>query len=485
MAIDKSTTKIKDKDISEWYTTTLKNAEVFDYGPVKGTIIFRPYGYAVWEKTQKLLDDMFKKGGVQNAYFPLLIPYSLIQKEAHHVKGFAPEVAIVTHAGGEKLDEAVVIRPTSETIIYDSIKNWIQSYKDLPLKLNQWCNVVRWEKRTFPFMRTSEFLWQEGHTVHTTYEEADAMAREALDWYATIYEDYFGIEVFKGIKSESEKFAGAKRTYTLEIIMPDGKALQAATTHVFDSTFSKSFGVQYTDNENKKVSPYTTSWGFSTRSLAALYMVHGDDYGLVLPPNIAPTQIVIMPIYGASKEPKEIHKTAHLLAEVLEKAGYSYILDKDTDKALPERRTKWELRGIPMRIEIGEREVTENTLTIVRRDTIEKRSCHQGEVLEAIEEIKEQIQTNLKDRTRLRNVDFVDTAENYAEFKEKMEAGKKFIKVFFAQDETIEAKIKEETKATTRCLKLEYIDNEADQEWGICFYSGKKTKQQWLFARSY
>lgn len=484
MKYDTNIEKNKMKDISEWYVQALKQADVFDYGPVKGTMIFKPYGYSFWEKTQKLLDDMFKSGGVQNAYFPLFIPYSLLEKESNHVEGFAPEVAIVTHAGGEELEEPLVVRPTSETIIYDSIKNWLQSYRDLPLKLNQWCNVVRWEKRTFPFMRTSEFLWQEGHTAHTTYEEADAMAREALEWYRTIYEDYFAIKVFAGIKSDSEKFAGAKRTYTLEIIMPDGKALQAATSHVFDNTFSKSYGVQYLDADNKRISPYTTSWGFTTRSLAALFMMHGDDYGLVIPPKIAPIQLAIVPIYGASKNPGDIHKTAHLVHEVLKKAGYSSIIDNDTDKALPERRSKWERKGIPLRVEIGEREVKEHTLTLVKRNTLEKRACNDIEILKAVEELFDQIQNELLERTKLRNSEMIVEVETYEEFKKVMaNEQKKFIKAYFVQNKEVEKKIKEETKATTRCLPLSEIDN--GEEYKTCFYSGKKTNSQWLFAQSY
>lgn len=482
MAFDKSSTKIKNKDVSEWYLTTLKEAEIFEYGPVRGTMILRPYGYAIWEKTQGILDVMFKKGGVQNAYFPLFIPYSLLEKEKNHIEGFSPETAVVTHAGGEKLEEPIVVRPTSETIIYDAMSKWIQSYRDLPLLLNQWCNVVRWEKRTMPFMRTSEFLWQEGHTAHETYEEAEEMAMRALSWYKELYEDYFGIAVFAGQKSESEKFAGAKKTFTLELIMPDGKALQGATSHVFDNHFSAAYGVEFLDKNNNKKAPYTTSWGFSTRSLAGLFMVHGDDAGLVLPPRIAPVRVVIMPIYGKSKKEADIHKAAHTLGQILEKKDINFTIDINTDKALPTRRAHWEKKGVPLRIEIGEKELEENTLTLVRRDTLEKRIATQGNVLNAIEEIEEQIQTALYNATRLTQQDGVVEVETYDEFKKAIEQKKRFVRAYFVQDPKIEAKIKEETKATTRVLTFEAQQNE---EWGYCMYTGKKTRDKWLFAQSY
>src|SRR3990167_3660153 len=349
----------KSTNISEWYTALVLQAELADYGPVRGTIIIRPYAYAIWERVQQIFNEWIKADGVENAYFPLFIPHALLEKEKEHVKGFSPELAVVTVGGGEKLSEPLVVRPTSETIMYDTFSNWVSSWRDLPLKINQWCNIVRWEKRTFPFLRTMEFLWQEGHTVHETEKEAVGMVIKALDWYRRIYEDYYAIPVVIGIKSAAERFAGGKDTYTVEALMPDGKALQGGTSHNLGQNFAKAFGISFQDREGGTQTPWQTSWGLSTRSLGGLFLVHGDDNGLVLPPKVAPVTVVIYPIFG--KDDANVLKFSQAIKNRIDKKGNTFpgkvVIFDDVEKTFGWRVNEGELKGIPLAIPVGMKEV--------------------------------------------------------------------------------------------------------------------------------
>jgi prolyl-tRNA synthetase len=464
----------KSEDVSEWYTRVVALAELADYGPVKGTMIIRPYGYAIWELIQKDFDRRIKENGVENAYFPLFIPESLLKKEAAHVEGFSPELAVVTIAGGEELGEKVVVRPTSETIMYQTFADWVQSWRDLPLKVNQWCNVVRWEKRTYPFLRTSEFLWQEGHTAHATHEEAYETVLWAINEYADLYRDVFALPGYVGRKSASERFAGADDTLTYELLMPGGKVLQSCTSHDLGQNFSKAFGITFQDQESKGQHVWQTSWGLSTRSIGALILAHGDDNGLKLPPRLAPVQVVVLPIRGAD--------TASVkdLVRPLSHAGIRVKVDEADHESLGSRINTWELKGVPLRMEIGPRELEEGTVTLVRRDSGEKMQVAHADLAQRIAEILDDIQTNmlceaedfLKENTR--------EAIDYSAFKAILAGPRGFIRAFWCEDPACEAAIKEETKATTRCLPLD-----APEERGTCVRCGGEAKRRWLFGQAY
>lgn len=480
----------KSENISEWYNDVILRAELADYGPVKGTMVIRPYGYALWERVQEIFNKMIKKDGVQNAYFPLFIPKSLLDKEKEHVEGFAPELAIVTIGGGEELKDPLVVRPTSETIMYTMYADWIQSWRDLPMKINQWNNVVRWEKRTYLFLRTTEFLWQEGHTAHETESEAIDMAKTALEWYRQIYEDYYAIPVYLGIKSETEKFAGAKTTYTVEALMPDGKALQGATSHNLGQNFSKVFDITFQNREGKNDLVWQTSWGLSTRSLGGLFLTHGDNDGLVLPPMVAPIKVVIVPILG--KETDE--KTIALCKEVKEKIeaisskfkGDVEIWDKDT-KTTGWKMNEAELKGIPIVISIGPKEVEDQKVVVNtrissdrRNDNTVKQYISVNEVSIKVEEMLESLQKALFDTAKEFLEENTHIIDAYEEFKEIMSTKRGFLKAFWCEDAACEKKIKEETKASTRCLPLD-----SKEENGVCIKCGKPAKHRWLFAQAY
>lgn len=471
----------KSKNISRWYNDVVLKAELADYGPVRGTMVIRPYGYAIWERVQEILDKMFKDGGVQNAYFPLFIPQSLLQKEKEHVEGFSPELAIVTIGGGEELKDPLVVRPTSETIMYEMYAKWIQSWRDLPLLLNQWCNVVRWEKRTYLFLRTLEFLWQEGHTAHATEEEAIDFAKTALEWYRKTYEEYYAIPVILGTKSPQEKFAGAKTTYTVELLMPDGKALQGATSHNLGQNFSKPFKIQFQNKEGKSDFVWQASWGLSTRSLGGLFLIHGDDSGLKLPPNLAPIQVVIIPIFS-DDDKERILRFAQEVKSLLEPKFRVELDDRDNVTA-GFKFNYWELKGVPLRIEIGQKEQKSNQATLKMRDPIYKDTSFlvgMEKLVKTIEEKLADAQRKLLDRATEFLKGNTHVVSSYEEFKEIMKVKRGFIKTFWCENPDCEKKIKDETKATTRCLPLD-----AKEEKGNCVYCGNKAKHSWLFAQAY
>ncbi|OGK14949.1 proline--tRNA ligase [Candidatus Roizmanbacteria bacterium RIFCSPHIGHO2_01_FULL_39_12b] len=473
----------KSDDISKWYLTLIETANLADYGPTKGTIIIKPYGYALWENFQAVFDPLFKKHGVKNAYFPSLIPYSLLEKEKRHISGFSPELAVVTIAGGEELSEKLVIRPTSETIMYEAFSRWISSYRDLPLKINQWCNVVRWEKRTYPFLRTSEFLWQEGHTVHATVDEAQEMTLQALNWYKTFYEEVLAIAPHVGEKSGSERFAGADKTFSVELVIPNGKALQAATSHNLGTNFSKSFKVQYLDTKNHLQYAHQTSWGLSTRAIGGLILVHGDDNGLIIPPRIAPYQVVILPIEGKTDEQnREITVLVKRIEELFEKNQIRFVLMNEIGKTLGYRLNETEIMGIPMRIEIGAKEAEKNFVTFSDRIEYKKRHVSFENLVEVIEEQIEDIQVELLKRSLISRDQLTEDVDDMTEFKKIMEIDRKFLRAFWCEGQVCETKIKEITKATTRVIELEHIDNHED---GKCIYCGNPAQRKWLFAQAY
>ena len=472
----------KSDDISEWYHDVVLRAGLAEYSDVKGCMIIKPNGYALWESVQKELDLWFKADGVKNVYFPLFIPMSLLQKEADHLEGFSPELAVVEYAGGEKLHEPIAIRPTSETIMYKTFADWVQSYRDLPLKVNQWCNVVRWEKRTYPFLRTSEFLWQEGHTVHKNAEEADVMALKALGWYQKFYEEYFALSPYIGIKSETEKFAGAKRTYSVELVMPDGKALQAATSHDLGDNFAKVFGIEYLDENNQKQFGYQTSWGLSTRSIGGLVLTHGDDAGLVLPPKVAPTQVVIVVIGNKQDVENPVEPFANEIAEELRAQGLRVVVDTSYNNSLGRRINDWELEGVPLRLEIGSKEMDKNQVTAVRRDTFEKQSIDRTGISQAVVEQLDVIQTALLEKSKQMRADKTKEVNSFEEFKQAMESDKTFLRVYWCESSACEKQIKDATKATPRVLELENIEEQSDMK---CIQCGGEAKRRWLFAQSY
>jgi prolyl-tRNA synthetase len=476
-------------DYSKWYLDVIAAAELADNSPVRGCMVIRPNGYAVWENIQKVLDKMFKETGVVNAYFPLFIPKSFLEAEADHVEGFAKECAVVTHhrlavdengklqPDGE-LEEPLIIRPTSETIMYHMYAKWIQSYRDLPLLLNQWANVVRWEMKTKPFLRTTEFLWQEGHTAHATKEEADRETLQMLEVYRKFVEEYLAIPVIPGQKTESEKFAGADYTTTIEAMMQDGKALQAGTSHLLGQNFAKAFEVKFLDEKGESQYVWQTSWGMSTRIIGALIMAHSDDTGLVLPPRIAPTQIVIVPIMGGENSNKVVEK-ANELASALRESGVTVRVDS-RDMRPGAKYFEWERRGVPVRIEVGPKDMAAKSVVAVRRDTGEKTIIAEAELVEKVGNLLEAIQKNLFDKAlKFRNQNTREV-NSYDEFKEVLETKGGFLSAHWCGDAECEEKIKEETKATSRCIPFE-----AKEEIGKCVYCGKESKKRIIFAKAY
>ena len=439
-----------EEDFAQWYTDVVKKAELIEYSNVKGCMILRPNGYAIWENIQKELDRRFKETGVENVYMPLFIPESLLQREKDHVEGFAPEVAWVTHGGMEPLQERLCVRPTSETLFCDMYSNIIQSYRDLPKLYNQWCSVVRWEKTTRPFLRSMEFLWQEGHTAHATEEEAEERTIQMLNVYADFCEQILAIPMIKGKKTDKEKFAGAHSTYTIEALMHDGKALQSGTSHNFGDGFAHAFDIQYTDKDNKLQYVHQTSWGMSTRIIGAIIMVHGDDSGLVLPPRIAPVQVMIVPI---AQHKEGVLNKAYELRDRLAKS-FSVKVD-DSDKSPGWKFSEQEMRGIPTRIEIGPKDLEANQAVIVRRDTREKIVVSLDEIETKLAQVQETMQQEMLERARAHRDAHTYQAANYEEFKELIANKPGFVKAMWCGDEACELKIKEETTATSRCMPFE------------------------------
>jgi len=472
--MSKSRLPKKSENTSEWYTTVIRLADLADYGPAKGTMIIKPYGYAIWELVQDALNERIKAKGVGNSYFPLLIPMSFLEKEKDHIDGFAPELAVVTHGGGEKLEEPLVIRPTSETIMYNSYAQWIQSWRDLPLMMNQWNNVVRWEKRTTPFLRTSEFLWQEGHTAHATHEEAVELQQWAMDQYVNVYRDYFALDGFRGYKSQSERFAGAANTLTFEQLMPSGKVLQSCTSHDLGQHFSEVFDISFQDQDGNNAKVWQTSWGFSTRSIGGLILGHGDDNGLRLPPKIAPLQVVVVPV----KPEDRVLRYGVGLVEILKRQGVRVQLDDRDDESFGFKLNKWEVKGVPVLLKIGDKEVEAETVSYRRRDILQDGSFSIAETADAVTTLLNTIQSNMLQESITHRDENTREVATYEEFKKTLEEHKGFIKVHWEDNSEIEAKIKEETKATSRC-RLE------DESEGIDFYTGKPTRNVWLFAQSY
>lgn len=468
----------KSEDFTGWYTDVILKSDLADYAPVKGCMIIKPYGYAIWENIQKVLDAKIKEAGVKNAYFPLLIPESLLKKEKEHVEGFSPELAVVTIGGGKKLKEKLIVRPTSETIIYEMYSQWIKSWRDLPMMMNQWCNVVRWEMRTRPFLRTIEFLWQEGHTCHETHEESLNKVNWALDTYVNLYKDVLAVDGLSGQKSESEKFPGADTTFTFEMMMPDGKALQGCTSHDLGQNFAKVFNISFLDKEGKKKMPWQTSWGLTTRSIGALIMAHGDDSGLVLPPKLAPIQIIIIPIIQSKSDDQDIVKAVQELKDILK--DYRVEADFRKEYSVGWKFNEWELKGVPLRIELGPKEVQEKKVTLARRDNFQKYTFPLGELKEQVGKILEEIQKNLFAKSSLLLNDSISEAVDYKEFKDIIKNKKGFLRAFWCEDPKCEASIKEETKATTRLLP-----KNTPKEKGKCIYCGKEAERKWIFAQAY
>ncbi|MDO4959342.1 MAG: proline--tRNA ligase [Prevotellaceae bacterium] len=493
MAIElKELTKRAD-NYSQWFNDLIVKADLAEQSAVRGCMVIKPYGYAIWEKMQRAMDDMFKEQGVQNAYFPLLIPKSFLSREAEHVEGFAKECAVVTHyrlktneAGdgvvvdpSAKLEEELIVRPTSETMIWNTYKNWIHSHRDLPLLCNQWCNVMRWEMRTRPFLRTSEFLWQEGHCAFATREEAEANAQTMLKVYADFAENWMAVPVMQGVKSETERFAGALDTYTIEAMMQDGKALQSGTSHFLGQNFAKAFDVTFLNKENKLDTPWATSWGVSTRLIGALIMTHSDDNGLVLPPKLAPLQVVIVPIGGkGDTQIKLDEKAAEIVAELKAK-GISVKYDNDNNKRPGFKFADYELKGVPVRLVLGARDMENGTIEVMRRDTLQKETRPIEGISAYVETLLDEIQANIFEKARSFRDSHIYECDNYEEFKEKVKDGGFFLCHWDGTAET-EAKIKEETQATIRCVPFAF-----EQTPGVDMVSGKPSKCRVLIARSY
>ncbi len=468
----------RDVDYSRWYTDIITQAKLADYAPVKGAMVIRPNGYAIWELIQQYLDGMFKDTGHVNAYFPLLIPESFMHKEAEHVEGFSPECAVVTIGGGEKLEEPLYIRPTSETMIWSMYKKWIMSYRDLPILINQWANVVRWEMRTRLFLRTSEFLWQEGHTAHATAEEAEEETVKILNVYKTFAEDYLAIPVLAGKKSESEKFAGALHTYAIEALMQDKKALQAGTSHNLGQNFAKAFDVKFQDKDGSLQLVWATSWGVSTRLIGALIMAHSDDRGLVLPPKMAQRPVVIVPIWRSDEEKKTVLDYANGVFDEL-KTQHRVIFD-DREKYKPGYKfSDWELQGIPLRLEIGPKDVAKNALVMVRRDTMKKEFIDRKGVLKKVTAELENMQKNLFERARRFRDDNIFNIDDYQAFQKQVESGG-FIKSHWCGNPECETKVKDDTKATIRCIPFDQ-----EKEDGKCIICGNESNERVIFARAY
>ena len=463
-------------DFNQWYTDIIQQAQLADYSPVKGTMVIRPYGYSLWEGVQSYLDKRFKDTGHENAYFPLFIPNSFIQKEAEHVEGFAPELATVTHAGGKELEEPLVVRPTSETIINHMFSKWIKSHRDLPMLINQWANVVRWEMRTRLFLRTSEFLWQEGHTAHKTEEEATLEARQMLDIYAEFAENVAGVSVVKGIKSANERFAGATTTYSIEAMMKDMKALQAGTSHELGQNFSKAFDIQFTDENNELKYPYQTSWGVSTRLIGMIIMAHGDDKGLQLPPKLAPSQVVLIPI-----TPKEEHKepVMKIVNEINNEIGSKFRVKIDDRENLSPgfKFNEWELKGVPLRIEIGPKDIKNGSVVFSRRDgTDDKFSVPISDISKKIDSVLEDIQINMLDSSKKYQEDNTIHVSTKDELIEALNSKPGFVTCYWHENSDDENEIKELTKATLRCYLLDSTEtdtavNDSSQKGNLAIFS--------------
>ena len=464
-----------DEDFARWYTDIVKKADLIEYTSIKGCCVFRPYAYALWENIQHVLDSKFKELGHENVYMPMFIPESLLEKEKDHVEGFAPEVAWVTHGGHEKLQERMCVRPTSETLFCEHYSNIIQSHRDLPKLYNQWCSVVRWEKTTRPFLRSMEFLWQEGHTAHATAEEAQAETIQMLNVYADFCEQYLAIPVVKGRKTDKEKFAGAVATYTIESLMHDGKALQSGTSHNFGDGFAKAFGIQYSDKDNKLQYVFQTSWGVTTRLIGAIIMVHGDNSGLVLPPRIAPKQVMIVPIAMHKEGVKE--KATELCNQLKKTLRADIDL---SDKTPGWKFAEYEMKGIPVRLEIGPKDIENNCCVLVRRDTGEKISASLDGIEETIAKLLEDIQNNLYTKALEHRNEHTYTATDYDSFKEIVETKPGFVKSMWCGDEACENKIKEDTGATARCMPFEQ-----EELAETCVCCGKKAKKMVYWGRAY
>lgn len=484
----------RSENYSEWYNELVKRADLAENSPVRGCMVIKPYGFSIWEKMQRALDDMFKETGHSNAYFPLFIPKSFLSKEADHVEGFAKECAVVTHyrlmndpnGGGvvvdpsAKLEEELIVRPTSETVIWSTYKNWIQSYRDLPLLINQWANVVRWEMRTRIFLRTTEFLWQEGHTAHATSAEAVAETEQMLDVYATFAEEWMALPVLRGIKTANERFAGAVETYCIEALMQDNRALQAGTSHFLGQNFAKAFDVKFQDKEGKLDFVWGTSWGTSTRLMGALIMAHSDDSGLVLPPKLAPIQVVIVPIYRDETQLAQISEKAKELMKELKKRGISVKYD-DSDAFKPGYKfAEYELRGVPIRLAMGMRDLENGTIEVARRDTKTKENRAYEGIEDHVEALLDTIQQAIFDKALAYREANTHQANSYEEFKEILDSKGGFIYAHWDGTSETEEKIKEETKATIRCIPLD-----ASEESGVCMYSGKPSNRRVVFARAY
>ena len=482
----------QDENYSQWYQDLVVKADLAENSAVRGCMVIKPYGYAIWEKMQRILDEKFKETGHHNAYFPLLIPKSFLSREADHVEGFAKECAVVTHyrlkndpegSGvivdpAARLEEELIIRPTSETIIWNTYKNWIQSYRDLPLLINQWANVMRWEMRTRLFLRTAEFLWQEGHTAHATREEAEVEARKMQNVYADFAENYMAMPVIKGVKTESERFAGAVDTYTIEAMMQDGKALQAGTSHFLGQNFGKAFDVTFIDKEGKTDYAWATSWGVSTRLIGALIMSHSDNNGLVLPPHLAPIQVVIVPIYRSAEQLAQISEKVDKIIAGLKASGISVKYDDRDTKKPGWKFAEYELKGVPVRLAMGGRDLENNTIEVMRRDTLEKETVTCEGIEAHVKNLLEEIQRNIFRKALEHREKHTVKVDTYDEFKEKLEEGNFILAHWDGTPET-EERIKNETKATIRCIPFD------DATPGQCMVTGKPSAQRVLFARAY
>ena len=481
------------ENYSQWYNELVVKADLAEQSAVRGCMVIKPYGYAIWEKMQHILDKMFKETGHVNAYFPLLIPKSFLSKEADHVEGFAKECAVVTHYRLKndpegrgvvvdpeaRLEEELIIRPTSETIIWNTYRNWIKSYRDLPILCNQWANVFRWEMRTRMFLRTAEFLWQEGHTAHATKEEAMEEAVRMLNVYADFAERYMAVPVVKGVKSANERFAGALETYTIEAMMQDGKALQSGTSHFLGQNFAKAFDVKFINRNNELEYVWATSWGVSTRLMGALIMTHSDDNGLVLPPHLAPIQVVIVPIYKSTEQLDEISRRVEPMVEKFRNMGISVKYDNADNKRPGFKFADYELKGVPVRLALGARDLENGTVELMRRDTLEKETLPIDGIEEHVQKLLEEIQTNIYKKALALRESKTTTVDTYDEFKEKIEQGGFILAHWDGTPET-EEKIKEETKATIRCIPLE-----GDKTPGKCMVTGRPSAQRVIFARNY
>ncbi len=468
----------KNENFSQWYVDVILKTKLADYAPVGGCMIIRPYGYALWENIVSVLDRMLKETGHENFYFPALIPESYLRKEQEHVEGFAPECAVITHGGGKKLEEPLVFRPTSETIIWSTYAKWIDSYRDLPLLYNQWANVVRWEMRTRLFLRTTEFLWQEGHTAHATAEEAEEEAQRILEVYRSFVEDWMALPVLCGEKTELERFAGAVRTYTVEAMMGDKRALQMGTSHFLGQNFAKAFNVTFQNEKGEREYVWGTSWGVSTRLIGALVMGHGDERGLVLPPKLAPIQVVIVPIYSGDEEKARVLQTAHKVKDALSKEHRVKLDDRDTVKP-GWKFNEWEMCGVPLRLEIGPRDLAQDQVTCARRDTLERQTIPLAQLETAIPELLEAVQQGIFDRALRFQRENTFTIDDYADFREQMEQGG-FIRARWCESQKCELEIKEETMATIRLIPF---DREADP--GPCIKCGESAMGRVVFARAY